>query len=87
MICQEDDGGHLHSFCTLEADRNLSALQEYGLLSRISGGDVIAIEEKYHMRCLTNLRNRHKSQERKKKIEAAWEAKEDSKINESKAFS
>ena len=35
---------------------------------------------------LTKLRNRHRSEERKKKSEAAWKAEEDEKINESRAF-
>ena len=49
VICNEDDGSHLYSFCTLKTDRNLrriaSDLQDYGL-PRKSAGGVIAIEAK-----------------------------------------
>ena len=41
-------------------------LEDFDLLSRMSGGDLIAIEAKYHMRCLTTLRNKERSVERKK---------------------
>lgn len=89
VICNEG-GGTLHSFCTLEADTNLRLiagdLQDFGLLSRISGGDLIAIEAKYHMRCLTNSRNRQRSEQRKTKTATTWEAQEDGRINESRAF-
>ena len=61
-------------------------LKDFDLLSRVSGGDLIAIEAKYHMRCLTTLRNKERSVERKKRKEACWEALEDEKVNESRAF-
>ena len=52
------------SFTTIEApDRNLrqivNDLQDFEPLAKISGGDLITIEDKYHMKCLTNLRNKH----------------------------
>ena len=62
-------------------------LEDFHLLSRISGGDLIAIKAKYHMRCLTTLRNKERSVERKKKrIEVCWQALEDEKVNESRTF-
>jgi len=36
-------------------------LQDTILLARISGGDLTAIDTKYHLSCLTSLRNRHRS--------------------------
>ena len=38
------------------------------------------------MRSLTDLQNRHKSEERKKKSEAPWKAEEDEEFNKSRAF-
>jgi hypothetical protein len=89
IICNEE-GGTLHSFCSLEADKNLRRIannvKDFELLSRMSGGDLVAIEAKYHMRCLTNLRNRERAEDRRKRSEATWEAEEDERINESRAF-
>jgi len=39
--------------------RMATDLQDTILLTRISGGDLTAIEAKYHLSCLTALRNRH----------------------------
>lgn len=36
-------------------------LQETALLTRIEGGDLIALDAKYHLACLAGLRNRHRS--------------------------
>jgi len=62
--------GELHNISTLDMDSNIRKmakdLEDYELLSRISGGDLIAIEAKYHLRCLTNLRNKHRTLVRKK---------------------
>ena len=40
-------------------------LQDTTLLAKIEGGDLIALEAKYHLPCLTKLRNRHRSLSRK----------------------
>lgn len=57
FCCKED--GHLHEFRTLDADANIrrmaTDLQDTALLAKISGGDLIAIEAKYHLTCLTEL--------------------------------
>ena len=42
-------------------------LQDVEIMARISGGDMISIEAKYHLSCLTKLRNRHRSFQRKLK--------------------
>ncbi|KXJ29235.1 hypothetical protein AC249_AIPGENE17038 [Exaiptasia diaphana] len=85
--CHEAD--LLHSFTTLEAGMNLQRmatdLQNFSLLAKLSKGDVIAIEAKYHMRCLTNVRNMHRSLERKKKSASATD-EEDEDFNEARAF-
>ena len=91
IFCDEgDSSGVLHNFSTLEADRNLrviaAELQDFQLLAKISGGDLIAIEAKYHMKCLTILRNSHRSLKRRNKNTEVLEAEEDDKINESRAF-
>ena len=36
----------------------ITELQDSTLLPKISGVDLIAAEAKYHMKCMTNLRNR-----------------------------
>ena len=36
-------------------------LQDTTLLARISGGDLVAIEAKYHLDCLTKYRNKYRS--------------------------
>ena len=91
LFCDEGDKvGVLHSFTTIEADRNLrqivNDLQDFELLSKISGGDLIAIEAKYRMKCLTNLRNKHRSFQRKSKSDQFLEAEEEERFNEARAF-
>ena len=57
--------GQLHEFRTLGANENIrqmaTQLQEIELMARMEGGDLIALEAKYHLECLTALRNRHRS--------------------------
>ena len=64
LFCQQEDG-HLHEFRTLEADETVrqmaTELQETELMARMEGGDLIALEAKYHLQCLTALRNRYRS--------------------------
>ena len=61
---------NLHEFSTLDADTNVrqmaTELQDSQLLSTIQGGDIVALEAKYHLNCLTRLRNRHRSLHRSK---------------------
>ena len=55
-----DESGLLHEFRTLEADSRVRSmatdLQDTALLAKIEGGDLIALDEKYHLACLTQLR-------------------------------
>ena len=64
IFCTKDDG-HLHEFRTFDADNNVrrmaTDLQDIALLTRIDGGDLTALEAKYHLSCLIALRNRHRS--------------------------
>ncbi len=58
--------GKLHQFSTLQSDaslRNMAKedLQETSLLTKIEGGDLIALEAKYHLLCLATLCNHHRS--------------------------
>ena len=61
--------GDLHQVSTFDADSNIRSmvteLQDTELLARIDGGDLIAQETKYHLKCLTSLRNRYRSHVRK----------------------
>ena len=61
--------GDLHQVSTFDADSNIRSmvteLQDTELLARIDGGDLIAQEMKYHLKCLTSLGNCYKSHVRK----------------------
>ena len=61
VFCEQ--GGELHDVTTLEVDGRVRKIAKdvnnSSLLARIAGGDMIAIEAKYHKRCMTNLNNRH----------------------------
>ena len=84
------EGGELHNFTTLEADRNFrlmaTELQDFQLLSRISGGDLIAIEAKYHFTCLTSIRNRYRSFSPVYRKSQIGENDDDERMSESRAF-
>ena len=57
--------GDLHEVMTLEVDEKVrqmaTNLQDSALLKQLAGGDMIAIEAKYHKKCMTNLTNRHRA--------------------------
>lgn len=72
IFCGKDgDHGDLHSFTTFDADSHVrtiaTELQDTQLLGRIAGGDLIALEAKHHLSCLTQLRNKYRTHERMKK--------------------
>ena len=60
-----DESGVLHEFRTLDADYRIRSmatdLQDTALLAKLEGGDLIALDAKYHLACLTQLRNRYRS--------------------------
>ncbi len=89
FLCETgDEAGVLHQVSTYDADTNLrtmiTELNDAQLLTRIVGGDLIAVEAKYHLKCQINLRNRYRSLIRMSNQETAAETRE--KMNESKAF-
>ena len=70
IFCEAgDEEGYLHQYSAFNSDNNLrpivTELQDTKLQARIAGGDLMAIEAKYHLQCLTNLRNRYRSHIRK----------------------
>ena len=73
LFCQRKDG-HLHEFRTLDADETVrhtaTELQEAEIISRMEGGDLVAIDAKYHLQCLTEIRNRYRSLVRQREQEA-----------------
>ena len=63
FFCSNDDSSdQLHEVCTFQLDCNVRRcahdLQDQELLKKLSGGDLIAQEAKYHKKCLLNLYNR-----------------------------
>lgn len=79
LFCHQEDG-HLHEFRTLGADESIrqmaTELQETELVARMEGGDLIALEAKYHLHCLTALRNRYRSLVRKHEQEVGDSSEE-----------
>ena len=64
IFCEKDDC-QFHEFQTYDANDNVKKmakdLQDTALLTRIEGGDLTSLKAKYHLSCLTWLRNRHRS--------------------------
>uniref|UniRef100_UPI00358E26DF uncharacterized protein isoform X2 n=1 Tax=Myxine glutinosa TaxID=7769 RepID=UPI00358E26DF len=64
IFCKHDDG-ELHEFRTPNAETSIRSmvrdLEDTELLSRIEGGDLVALEAKYHLACITRYRNHHRS--------------------------
>ena len=84
---QEHEIVQLSSVQTFEQDSNIKTmatdLQNVEIMARISGRDMISIEAKYHLSCLTKLRNRHRSFQRKLKRQTM---KKDDNVAEYHAF-
>ena len=57
--------GDLHEVMTLEVDEKVrkmaTNLQDSTLLKHLADGNMIAIEAKYHKKCMTNLTNRYRA--------------------------
>ena len=64
----DNNCGELHQCSTMSLDKELrkmaTEMQYTSLISRISGGDLVAIEAKYHRSCLTAYKNRYRSANR-----------------------
>ena len=86
IFCEEETGD-LHEFRTLVADTNIrnmaTVLEEAALLAKIEG-DLIALEAKHHLACLTKLRNRHRTLTREKQEAASIHCEE--KKKQARAF-
>ena len=66
IFCEKGTGKEdLHSFSSLETSdlvKQISVdLQDTDLMVRVSGPDLVAMKAKYHLSCLTALKNRHRS--------------------------
>jgi hypothetical protein len=88
LFCKEgDDRDKLRCFSVLETDKSIRQmalkLQYFELLGRMSEGDLIAIEAKYHLKCLMGLKNRYRSLMAQKTQDTE---EEDEKMDESVAF-
>lgn len=64
----------LHDVTTLNMDSKIKecalALSDHRLLAKLALGDMIAVEAKYHTRCLNHLHNRRRSLERERYTES-----------------
>ena len=65
FFCEEgEEKGHLHDTWTIEYSKNVKTMAiELGdsiLLAKLSQGDMIATEARYHKSCSTNLWNRYR---------------------------
>ena len=81
----------MHRFSSDESDKNLRRtiydLNDYDLSAKISGGsDLVAIEAKNHIGCLTDIRNRHKTFLKKERRAESGEDDEAKIFNETRAF-
>ena len=58
LFCKQENG-HLREFKTLEVDKSVrqmaTEMQDVELMARMEGGDLVALEAKYHLECLTTL--------------------------------
>ena len=88
IFCAKDSDEILHDFTSLAVDKKIrdmaKELEDFELLSRISGGDLVAIEAQYHIGCLTKFRNSHRSLKRKE--DNMDDDSLNEMINESRAF-
>ncbi|XP_068680603.1 probable DNA double-strand break repair Rad50 ATPase [Montipora foliosa] len=88
IFYKKDSDEILHDFTSLAVDKKIrdmaKELEDFELLSSISGGDLVAIEAQYHIGCLTKFRNSHRSLKRKE--DNMDEDSLNEMMNESQAF-
>lgn len=86
--CGQAGGKQLHevsTFATNEKVRHMvTELQDNAILPRISDVDLMAADARYHLKCVTELRNRYRCHLTRKREENF--EKEEEKIKESQAF-
>jgi hypothetical protein len=79
LLCRREEG-HLHEFTTFGAEKNIrkmaTQLQETELMARMEGSDLVALDAKYHLECLTSLRNRYRSLLRQQNQESSGSTQE-----------
>lgn len=84
ILCGQS--GQLHDVTTFATDeklcRMITELQDTTLLPKVSGVDLIAAEAKYHLKCMTDLRNRYRGHISGKRQESCEKEEE----KESQAF-
>ena len=72
---EHDSSRNLHSALTFEVDKKVresaTLLNDSKLIAKLSSGDLIAIEAKYHSKCLVRLYNRTRSLKLQKVAEAS----------------
>ena len=65
IFCGEQNSEKLHEYATRNAKVFLrtmaSEMDDNEMLTKLSSGDLVAIEAKYHFSCLTKFRNRYRS--------------------------
>ena len=88
LFCEKgQEDGDLHLVSTFDADVNIRStiteLQDTQLLARIEGGNLIAKDAKYHLKCLVSLRNRYRICIRRSLLEPDRTSE---KLNESRVY-
>ena len=82
-----EEENDLHEMSTFDADKSIrdmiTEINDTVLMTRIVGSDLMAMEAKYHLTCLTKLRNRHRRFTRES-VQVPENI--DEKMNESRAF-
>ena len=68
-----------HSMPMQTPGRWLQNWKNTALLAKLEGGDLIALEAKYHLACLTKLRNHHRSLFRANQESPGWQIEENQK--------
>ena len=66
FFCEKgEEENDLHEVSTFDAEKSIrdmiTEINDIVLMTRIVGSDLMTMEAKYHMTCLTQLRNRHRS--------------------------
>ena len=65
FFCDKITSEQLHEIMTLNVDKSIQSMaiemSDRELLVKISGGDLIALEAKYHLSCLTIYRSRYRT--------------------------
>ena len=73
IFCGKASSEKLHEYSTRNTGVSLRVMandmQDNDLLTKVSGGDLVAIDAKYHFSCLSEYRNRHRSYLRKESKE------------------